>query len=178
MVDLIFCYAVYNAEQTFRRSLESVKRFADRIVVVEGRFLENPHGGSTRNSTDKTVKIAREFTDEVIISGDLPQHEQRDLYLLESKGGDYFFIIDADEVLREMTQETKEDILSGNCVVHGVWIFRGGKPEQLCVRIFRQGFYTLHHCSGQCPLIDGKGRLMDGANYDVKVETSFWLDHI
>jgi len=185
LADLIFCYAAYNAERAFRRSLKSVKPFADRIIVIEGRFLENPHGGSTKNSTDRTVEIAREFTDEIIVAGDLPQHIQRDLYL-KGRDRDFYFIIDADEVLHCGVDSLHNLILAGDYDVYAVSVMREvERPtarqsfalEQLCLRVFAHKS-GIRHNVGQCPLIDDKGKLMDGSNYDVKEAKLFWLEHI
>lgn len=129
-MSVIFCYAVYNEERALRQSLESVKPYADRIVVVEGRYAQF---AGTNHSTDATVEIALEYVDEVIRSSGLPQHLQRDLYL-RGREGDFYFIIDGDEILRG--RFPKEQILAGPWDVYAVEVRRRGHRATLCLRLF------------------------------------------
>jgi hypothetical protein len=151
--------------------MESVRKHADRVIVVEVRFqgVKGP-----LHSTDDTIDIAKEYTDEVYLADGLPQHKQRDLYL---KGGvgDFYFIIDGDEVLRGCFP--KEEILMGPWDVYAVEVHRRGYRTQLCLRVFRHK-KGIRHNIGQCPLIDDRGRLMDGSNYQVQRPRWFWLEHL
>ena len=53
MVGISLCMIVKNEEDVLARCLESVRGIADEIIVVD------------TGSTDKTVEIARQFTNQV-----------------------------------------------------------------------------------------------------------------
>lgn len=182
MNKLIFCYAVYNCGKTLRKSLESVKPYADRIIIVEGRFKNHWRPTRELHSTDGTIEIARKYADELILAGDLVQHKQRDLYLKGGEG-DYYFIVDGDEELCTKFNEVSPEKaycfkkMLSRSEVWAVPVFRNGRFEQLCLRIFKHK-PGIHHNVGQCPLIDDKGCLMDAANYHVAKAETFWLNHL
>lgn len=166
---------------TLRASLESIKPYADRILIVEGRFKPedtrpNPKYREylTPHSVDETIEIASEFTDEIILFEDLPQHKARDKYLL-GKNGDYYFILDADWILKGKLD--KEMILEGKYSVYGVNRYcRDGSFEQYALLIFKHQD-GIKHSIGQLPLIDSEGNLMDSTNYEVKPISQFWITH-
>jgi glycosyltransferase involved in cell wall biosynthesis len=163
-------------KELIKHSLESIKDHADRIIVVEGRFAENPHGGLTPNSTDRTVEIAREFTDEVYQFSDRKQSFARDAYLL-GKPGDFYFVIDADEILEG--QLDKDAILSGTNDVIAVRVRDYPMPygPQLCLRVFRH-VPGIHHLEGSTLLLDHLNQIMDGAHRPTIIAKDFWLRHL
>lgn len=83
-----------NEESNIKDCLESV-RFADEIVVVDG------------GSTDRTVEIARSYTDKVFTPGWLGFSEAKQ-YALERATGDWILWVDADE---RITKELRDEIL-------------------------------------------------------------------
>jgi len=167
--------------KTLPQCLESIKPYADRIVVVEGRFSKHWRTGpefNTPHSTDDTVAVAEKYGCEIILSADLPQHLQRDLYLVGQEG-DVYFVIDADQVLEG--EFDKDEILSSDVNVWGVWNHGhsdkpDGKPE-LWLWIRRHIGEKPHHNVGQL-LIDGYGRLMDGTYPSYSLVEKFWLRHL
>lgn len=82
-----------NEEANIERCLNSVK-WADEIIVIDS------------GSTDRTVEIAREFTDKVYYQKWLGYAEQRNVSLRKATG-DWVLIIDADE---EVTAELQASI--------------------------------------------------------------------
>jgi glycosyltransferase involved in cell wall biosynthesis len=84
----------HNEEHNIRRCLESVK-FADEIIVLDS------------GSTDKTVEIAKEYTDKVYHQDWLGFSGQRNMSL-SYVTGDWIFIIDADE---EVSMELANSII-------------------------------------------------------------------
>ena len=76
------------------RCLSSVKRIADEIIVLDS------------GSTDDTVRVARQFTDQVHQT-DWPGYGPQKQRALAMAGGDWVLSIDADEAL---TPELEEEI--------------------------------------------------------------------
>ena len=145
--------------------------------MLEGRFIDYSHGfQDTPHSTDNTVDIVEKYADKFIMACDLPQHTMRDMYL-QGDEGDFYFIVDADEVLTNFSNIHKYQIIHGTTNVYGVRLYKNNMQEQLCLRIFRHK-PGIKHNVGQCPLIDDKGKLMDGSNYEVVIFNSFWLEHL
>ena len=158
---------------SLRRCVESIKPYADRIIVVEGRFGNHWRYGATPHSVDDTAKVAKQLGCEVILCHDLPQHKQRDLYL-KGKDGDVYFVIDADMTL--MGDLPKQEILYGD---GNVWSIRCVDPDgyttsMLCLNRHLNG--GCHHSVGGIR-VDGKGWLMDGTYPNHKKLTSCWLKH-
>lgn len=83
-----------NEESNIERCLNSVK-WADEIVIVDS------------GSTDRTIEIAKKYTDKIYYQKWLGYAEQRNISLSKVTG-DWVFIIDADEM---MTEELRSDIL-------------------------------------------------------------------
>jgi hypothetical protein len=170
---LIFCMAAIDAEATIAESLASVKPYADRIIVVEGRFSDWAYDRKPAPfSTDRTREIAESMADTVIHDvTDRPQHEVRDQYLLGEEG-DFYFVIDSDEVLEGNFD--KEAVLGGPYDSYGMPLKPG---EGLVIRLYRHIGERPRHSLGQL-LIDGRGRLMEGTHPGFTMQTGFWLRHL
>jgi glycosyltransferase involved in cell wall biosynthesis len=122
-------------EARLRACLESVA-WADEIVVVDAE------------SRDKTVPIAREFTERVIVRP-WPGFAAQKNFALEQATGDWVLSLDADE---EVSPELREEILDvlarppahdGYAVPRknifwGQWVRRGGLYPDWQVRLFRR----------------------------------------
>lgn len=76
-------------EDRIRPCLESLKGFADEIILFDS------------GSTDKTVEIAKEYTDKVWITEDWPGDGFQKHRALQKATCDWVLIIDADEYLDE-----------------------------------------------------------------------------
>lgn len=123
----------FNEEKNIRRCLESVT-WADEIVVIDS------------HSIDKTVEIAREYTDKVI-QRDWPGHIQQKNFAREAASHNWIFSLDADE---EVSPELRESILTAReqglqhdgyhlaRKVHylGKWIHHSGWYPDHKVRLF------------------------------------------
>src|SRR5258706_3439269 len=97
MAKLSIVISAYNEQKKIRACLESVK-FADEII-----FLDN-------SSTDKTPKIAREFTKKIFVQKNEPTKiDLQKNFGIEKATGDWIFILDADELVSpELAKELKE----------------------------------------------------------------------
>jgi glycosyltransferase involved in cell wall biosynthesis len=119
-----------------RACLESVA-WADEIVVVDAE------------SQDKTVQIAREFTDQVVVRpwpGFAPQKN----FALDLARGDWILSLDADEeVSAELREEVAQTIADPTAadgyamprrnIFWGRWVRHGGLYPDWQVRLFRRG---------------------------------------
>jgi glycosyltransferase involved in cell wall biosynthesis len=125
-----------NEEERLRTCLDSVA-WADEIVVVDAE------------SQDKTVPIAREFTDHVLVRSWAGFAAQKN-FALEHASGDWVLSLDADEeVSSELREEAtrvlaRVDASDGYAVprrnvFRGQWIRHGGLYPDWQVRLFRRG---------------------------------------
>jgi glycosyltransferase involved in cell wall biosynthesis len=80
------CLVVYNEEKVIQRCLDSIKELADEIIVV--------HDGEC---ADKTLEIARKYTDKVFIREHVGVMEAHLAFALEQAQGEWLLRIDADE---------------------------------------------------------------------------------
>jgi len=102
------CMLTKNEEENIERCLENIKDYVDEIVIVDG-FSE-----------DKTVEIARKYTDKIYqkeFSGSFAVERN---YSIEKSNGNWVFIVAPDELpeksllvkLRELTNQNKYDAYS------------------------------------------------------------------
>lgn len=95
---LIGCVIAYNEERLLPGCLESLRSHVDELVVVEGRIDEMPGVGA--HSIDATAFIARRYGATVIQAGKpWPDEQTMRSQYLRGKDGDWYFVMDADEVL-------------------------------------------------------------------------------
>jgi len=125
-----------NEERNIAGCLESLK-WCDEIVVVDSL------------STDKTVEIARRFTDKVIRRA-WPGYVAQKQFALEQCTGDWIFSLDADErCTPELRDAIRRELPAANGVagyamkrhVHylGRWINHGGWYPDWKLRLVRRG---------------------------------------
>ena len=102
------CILTKNEEKNIGRCLQNIAPYVDEIVIVDG-FSE-----------DKTVEIARKYTDKIYqkeFSGSFAVERN---YSIEQSTGDWIFIVAPDEIptksllekLRELTNQNKYDAYS------------------------------------------------------------------
>ena len=131
--------AVYNEEKNLEDCLESVRDFADEIIVVDG------------GSTDRTVEIAKKFNAKIKIT-DNPQifhiNKQKAINMATK---DWVLQLDADErVSSELTGEIKLKIQKAG-EINGFWIprknwflgrflMKGGQYPDYTLRLYKKGF--------------------------------------
>ena len=80
------CMVIYNEEKVIRQCLESIKNLADEIIIM--------HDGEC---TDKTVAIAKEYTDKVFVLPHVGVSEEHRVFGMNRATGDWILRIDADE---------------------------------------------------------------------------------
>jgi len=129
------CIICFNEEKNIRRCLESSK-WAEEIVVVDSM------------SQDRTVEIAREYTDKVY-QREWPGYIDQKNFALSKAKNDWIFSIDADE---EISQGLQDEIRSEIKKEHpkdgyrmprlsfyqGTWIKHSGFYPNRQLRLFRR----------------------------------------
>ena len=113
MTKLSIVISAYNEQKKIRTCLDSVK-WADEII-----FIDN-------SSTDKTVKIAREYTKKIYIQKNEPTKIDLQKNLgIQKATGDWIFVLDADETITpELAKELQELMKRDEVVSNGFWVPR------------------------------------------------------
>ena len=133
MIPLTATIITFNEEKNIRDCLESVKWCSEIVVIDSG-------------STDRTVEIAREYTDRIVVT-DWPGHVQQKNRAIDAAPTDWVLSLDADEratpelrqeVERVLTEEPKEAGFSVRRKTRylGQWILHGGWYPDRKVRLF------------------------------------------
>lgn len=149
-----------NEETNIKNCLESVT-WADEIVVVDD------------GSTDKTVEIAKQFTDKIYHHKSAGYVEPARNFAIEKAQGDWILLIDADEIipsslvekLREIAvnpQETTHVFIPRKNIIFGKWIEHTGWWPDHLVRFFRKGSVTWKDEIHSIPVTIGNGMQLDG----------------
>lgn len=137
MAKLSIAIATFNEEKNIRDCLESV-RWAHELVVVDG------------SSTDKTVEIAKKYTNKVITTTNKPMFHINKNMAIDTCTGSWILQLDADE---RVPPEVKNEILkviNSNPAENGFWIRRknyflgkflkkGGQYPDPVIRLFKIG---------------------------------------
>lgn len=103
---LIGCVNMYQDASFLRRSLAALRRQVDILVCVDGAYAEFPAYGPGPVSTDGSVEVAAECADILILppaAGGVrrpwpDEIAKRSSYLV-GREGDWYFVVDADEVV-------------------------------------------------------------------------------
>ena len=136
MSRLSIAIIAWNEEERLRACLESVT-WADEIVVVDAE------------STDKTVPLAREFTDKVYVRP-WPGFAVQKNFALEHTTGEWILSLDADERVTPELRARLEAILKADGpadgysiprrnIFWGAWVRHGGLYPDYQLRLFRRG---------------------------------------
>ena len=136
MASLSVAIVALNEEERLRACLESVV-WAEELVVVDA------------GSSDKTVGIAREFTDRVLFRAWDGYGAQKN-FALGQCHGDWILSLDADERVSDALREEIQATLGGGRpevgfylprrnLFQGRWVRHGGLYPDWQLRLFRQG---------------------------------------
>ena len=133
---LSVCIICHNEAENIKRCLESVREWAHEIIVVDSM------------STDRTVAIAKEYTDR-IFQRPWPGYMAQKNFALRKARGDWVLSLDADEAasraLRHeiLTEIAKSDALEGyrmprRSFYQGRWINHSGYYPDRQLRLFKR----------------------------------------
>lgn len=146
MVKLSIVITAYNEEFMLPLCLESIKKLADEIVVVDN------------SSTDNTAKIAKKYTPHVFTQKNDPLNiDVQKNFGFSKATGEWILSLDADErISPELAKEIKERIeqaeetgfwIPRKNIIFGKWIEHTGWYPDEQLRLFRRGKgkYTAKH---------------------------------
>src|SRR5258706_11294276 len=108
--------ATFNEEKNIPDCLESVKNFADEIIIVDG------------SSTDKTVEVAKQYGARVAVVANNPMFHINKQKAIDMATKDWILQLDADErVTPELAGEIRSVINHQSSIINsadGYWIPR------------------------------------------------------
>jgi hypothetical protein len=121
----------------FNATLNSLK-FADQIVIVD------------MQSTDNTIKIAKQFTDDIYLFDDVGFVEPARNFAISKAKSDWVLIVDADEEIPASLSKKIIDLINGDAtadaykiprknMVFGSWYHFAGWWPDYQLRLFKQG---------------------------------------
>ena len=129
---VIGCVSVFNEVLMLADVLAALKPHVDMTVVADGPYRAFPHHRPA--SDDGTLDIAHELADVLITKARpwIDQVEKRNSYLIGSEG-DWYFVIDGDEIVEG---ELDREKLTGE---HGhmVMLEQPDIPDRPVFRLFR-----------------------------------------
>ncbi len=152
-----------NEEDRIRPCLESVKGFADEIIVVDS------------SSSDNTVNIVKEYTDKVWVTEDWPGYGPQKQRALDKASCEWVLSIDSDEWIDDEIKQEIRTVLSsdkltntsyrlpwGNLILGKQMKF--GRSARAPRRLFqRDGAAFTKHLVHESIVLKGKiGRLENG----------------
>jgi len=134
---LSIAIAVYNEEKNIGKCLESVNNWAGEIIVVDG------------GSSDKTIDIAKQFTDKIIITDNPPIFHLNKQKALDACKGDWILQLDADEIVNQLLKNEIDKVVNETGIngyylprknyFLGHWLQKGGQYPDWVIRLFRNG---------------------------------------
>lgn len=160
MARLSVVIVTLNEEERLRACLESVA-WADEIVVVDAE------------SQDKTVQIARELTDHVLVRP-WPGYAAQKNFAVAQASGDWILSVDADETVSPALRADIERVLRDDGpaagysvprrnIFWGAWVRHGGLYPDWQLRLFRRGRSTFGaRAVHESVTVDGPVGRLDG----------------
>lgn len=126
-----------NNENRIRKTLESIK-WADEIIIVDG------------GSSDRTIEICREYTDEIFSQPSHPNWDINKNFGFARAKGEWILNLDSDEIISPKLEKEIKGVLRENLeydcfyiprrnYFFGAWIKSIWGKEQLCGKLFRKG---------------------------------------
>ena len=110
MGELIGCMSVFNERASIEAAMRSLATVVDRIVVVDGAVEEHPGHGRSTDGTVEVVEVVRRSlacpVSLTVVPG-LPEHEKRSVYFGAGAAGDWYFVLDGDEILSADAHEMR-----------------------------------------------------------------------
>lgn len=138
MATLSVALATFNEETNIAACLNSVRNFADEIVIVDGE------------STDKTVEIAQKYGARVTVTTNPAIFHINKQKAIDMVTKDWILQLDADErVSKELTEEirfviNKSDAKDGYWIPRKNWflgrfLMKGGQYPDYTMRLYKKG---------------------------------------
>lgn len=145
----------YNKEKDLPRCLDSIKGFADEIVVCD------------ESSSDDTVKIAKEYGATVITHKTVPYVELIRNFEISKATGDWILVLDPDEeVSKTLASEIVKIVKKPQAdyyriprknMIFGKWMKHSRWWPDFNIRLFKKGHVSWNEMIHSVPLTTGKG---------------------
>lgn len=130
--------ATHNEEKSLRDCLESVKDFADEIIIVDG------------NSTDKTQEIAKYFGAKIITTTNKKNFHINKQVAIDAASKEWILQLDADERLTKELKIEIEKVINSKRDINGYWLprknwflgrflLKGGVYPDYTLRLYKNG---------------------------------------
>lgn len=131
--------ATYNEQENLGKTLESVKGWADEIVIVDG------------SSNDRTVEIAKDFNSKVKVVPNQEIFHINKQIAIDMATSDWVLQLDADEHVSEALKEEIDGVINDNRrKENGYWIprknfflgrflMKGGQYPDHTLRLYKKG---------------------------------------
>ncbi len=159
----------WNEELNLERAVSSIKGIADEVIVVD------------TESTDETVKIAKQLGCKVFHHKNTGIVEPVRNFSISKAKGDWILLLDADEeVPPSLAEEIKSQIAMSNgpdyfriprkSLIFGKWIKSSHWWPDYVYRLFKKGSVTWGDAIHSIPLTKGKGA-------DLPAQEKFGLVH-
>lgn len=155
MVKISVVINTLNEERNLPRALDSVKDFADEVVVVDMR------------SEDRTIEIATQFGAKVFGHERMGYVEPARNFAIQKARGDWIFILDADEKLpMSLAKWIKNEIKAPKAdyyriprknVIFGKWIRHSRWWPDHNIRFFKKGAVSWSEIIHSVPTTTGSG---------------------
>lgn len=146
---------VWNEEKNLPKMLESVKDFADEIVIV-----------IDEDSNDDTAKIAKKYTKQVFTHKHVGIVEPLRNFALKKATGDWILLLDADEIVTlELGAKIQEIVKDNNCdyvliprknIIFGKWITSNHWWPDYVYRLFKKDAVRWDNDIHSLPFTRGK----------------------
>lgn len=138
MATLSVVLATYNEEKNLPGCLDSVKNFADEIVIVDG------------TSKDSTVEVAKKYHAKIQVTDNPPMFHINKQKAIDMATKDWILQLDADERVTPELREEIQKILNSTDAVDGYWIprknwflgrflMKGGQYPDYTLRLYKRG---------------------------------------
>lgn len=144
-----------NEEKNIRRCLQSIDTFVDEIVVVD------------MESTDQTVRLAREFTNQIYTHPYVGYVEPARNFAINKAPDGWVLLVDADEVvsytlgikLKQLDSHATSTYfrIPRKNIIFGKWIKHSGWWPDYKIRFFRKGAVEWSDEIHSVPVTHGKG---------------------
>ena len=162
---LVATIITYNDYPLIRDCVESIYDKVDKIIAVDGSYIDFPGSGSSTDGTleylDSLLKV------EVITTIGLTEIEKRNAYLSKCNDGDVIINLDTDEVLIGEIPSLGSDF--------GIIDLHDGHSKHVQVRASRFFRFKggIHYQNTHCTLYDKDNKIINKLHEVINPEFSF-----
>jgi len=168
-MSLVCCIITYNDFPLIVDCIESIQNRVDRIVVIDGRYIDFPGVESVDYSLDGTLEYLKSIPKVELMFWKGDEISKRNFYLMQVNDGDIVLNLDADEVLIGDIPELKAD--------WGIVSLQDGHGKHIQHRASRFFKYKdgIHYMNTHCTLYDKNDKIINKLQQVINPSVSFEL---